>query len=254
MSSALSQAMMLEVLAQAARTNTREDFDQLVLGPLKALLGYEYMMYGTGFLTDDGCYTHKLHNYGYPLDYFFELEQADGTVDSPLMKQWRDTMKPVYFQSGRDDANFSASWIEVFNRYDLRNTLGNAMYDRHGKVASFFIFARLQGEVGPEHAHILELITPNLCAAIARVLESSKGEQFRFAGAVQKVFSAKQMDVLGWLYHGKTNSEIAQILDMNEETVKYHVEQLMKKLKVSSRTQVVAKAVEYGLISPNRRS
>jgi DNA-binding CsgD family transcriptional regulator len=254
MASETQQSLVLEVLARAARTCTREEFDQLIEGPLRSLLGYEVMMCGTGYLADDGCYTHKLHNHGYPIDYFYELEQADGTVDSPLMKQWRETMKPVFFQSGRDDARFPADWISVFNRYDLRNTLANAMYDRHGKVANFFIFARMKEEVGPEHANLLELITPNLCAAMAHVLENTKAEQTKFAGAVQKVFSVKQLDVLYWMYHGKTNSEISQILEMNEETVKYHAEQLMKKLKVASRTQAVAKAVEFGLIPPAKRT
>jgi DNA-binding CsgD family transcriptional regulator len=73
-----------------------------------------------------------------------------------------------------------------------------------------------------------------------------------FAGAVHNVFSRKQRNVLKWIYHGKTNWEIAKILDMNEETVKYHVEQAMMKLDVKTRAQAVGRAIEIGLISPDR--
>ncbi|MBI1890299.1 MAG: hypothetical protein HYS18_06630 [Burkholderiales bacterium] len=248
------QSLVLEVIAQAAQVFTSEDLDRLIVGPLRALLNYEVMVCGTGFFADDGCYGHKLHNHHFPIEYLYELEQADGTLDSPLMKQWRQTMKPVYFQSGRDDADFPAKWIKIFNRHDLRNTLANAMYDRHGKVANYFIFGRINEEVGPAHARLVELITPNICAAIARALDNTGIEQTKFAGAVHKVFSPKQLDILHWMYHGKTNPEIGQILGTNDETVKYHVEQLMKKLKVSSRTQAVAKAVEFGLITPIKRT
>lgn len=247
------QSTVLEVIAQAARIKTADDLDRLIAGPLKALFGYELMVCGTGFFADDGCYVHKFHNHGFPVDYFFELEQADGTVDSPLMKQWRQTMKPVFFQSGRDDAAFPGDWIKVFTRYELRNTLANAMYDRHGRASNYFIFARLQEEVGSAQADLVELITPNICTAIARALDNTGPGHISFAGDIHKIISTRQRDILHWMYHGKTNPEIGYILEMNEETVKYHVEQLMKKLKVSSRTQAVAKAVEFGLILSARR-
>lgn len=247
------QSMLLQVIAHTAQVRTREEFARLIDGPLKALFGFEVAVYGSGFWADDGCYAHKFHNHGFPVEYFYELEQSDGTLDSPLMTKWRTTTKPVFFQAGRDEQAFPADWVAKFNRFDLRNTLANAMYDGHGKVANYLIFARLGHEVGQADADLLELITPNLCAAIARVLENVEPERTKFAGAIHKVFSAKQLDILRWMYHGKTNSEIGQILDTNEEAVKYHVEQLMKKLKVASRTQAVAKAVEYGLIAPPKR-
>lgn len=250
----VQQSILLEVIAHAARTQTPEDLDQLITGPLKALFGYEFMVCGTGFFADDGCYVHKFHNHGFPVDYFYELEQADGTVDSPLMKQWRKTMKPVFFQSGRDDAAFPPDWINIFNRYALRNTLANAMYDRHGRASNYFIFARLKEEVGPTQANLVELVTPNICTAIARSLDHTETGPAKFAGAIEKIISTRQRDILHWMYHGKTNPEIGYILEMNEETVKYHVEQLMKKLKVSSRTQAVAKAVEFGLITTAKRT
>lgn len=248
------ESMVLEVIAQAAQTQTLEELDQLIRGSLKSLFGFESMVCGTGLFADGGCYGHKFHNYQFPVTYFYELEQDDGTLDSPLMKQWRHTMKPVFFQSGRDEATFPTHWIDVFKRYALHNTLANAMYDRHGRVANYIIFANLQEEVGQEHATLLELITPNICAAIARALDSNDGEQVKFAGAVHKLISPKQRTILHWMYHGKTNHEIGHILSMNEETVKYHVEQLIKKFKVSSRTQAVAKAVEFGLISPTKKA
>jgi DNA-binding CsgD family transcriptional regulator len=164
------------------------------------------------------------------------------------MKHWRQVRKPVYFQSGRDDDAWPADWIRIFNRFDLRNILSNAILDRHDVVSNWFIFARMEDPPGPEHAHALELITPALCQGLVRALETVECADI-FAGAVHAVFSYRQRQILQWIYHGKTNWEISRILDINEETVKYHVEQAMKKLDVATRAQAVGRALEIGIIA-----
>ena len=52
-------------------------------------------------------------------------------------------------------------------------------------------------------------------------------------------FSPRQMEVLQRLWQGKQNKTIAYDLDVSESTVKVHIRHIMKKLKVSNRTQVV---------------
>lgn len=58
----------------------------------------------------------------------------------------------------------------------------------------------------------------------------------------------KEIEVLGWIRHGKSNWEIAQILAISERTVKFHVANILTKLDAKSRTQAVAIALESGLI------
>jgi len=47
--------------------------------------------------------------------------------------------------------------------------------------------------------------------------------------------------VLYWVAKGKTNPEIAQILDISSFTVKNHMQRVFKKLDVSNRAQAVSK-------------
>jgi DNA-binding NarL/FixJ family response regulator len=58
----------------------------------------------------------------------------------------------------------------------------------------------------------------------------------------------RELEVLTWVGHGKTSSEIATILGLRERTVNFHCDQAMKRLDVTNRTQAVAKAVAHGLI------
>jgi DNA-binding CsgD family transcriptional regulator len=48
--------------------------------------------------------------------------------------------------------------------------------------------------------------------------------------------SLREGEVLYWLCQGKTNRDIAQILDLSPRTVMKHVEQLFAKLQVENRT------------------
>lgn len=62
--------------------------------------------------------------------------------------------------------------------------------------------------------------------------------------------TAREREVLTWVSVGKTSWEIARILAVAERTVIFHVDNAMKKLDTSTRTQAVAKAFSLGLITP----
>jgi len=59
-------------------------------------------------------------------------------------------------------------------------------------------------------------------------------------------FSPRERDILAALAHGESNKEIARKLDLAESTVKIHVQNIFKKLHMSSRVQVALYAVEHG--------
>ncbi|MBA4784059.1 MAG: response regulator [Rhizobiales bacterium] len=55
--------------------------------------------------------------------------------------------------------------------------------------------------------------------------------------------TAREADVLLWITHGKSNKEIAEILDMSPRTVNKHLEQVFDKLGIENRTAAATKAV-----------
>lgn len=59
-------------------------------------------------------------------------------------------------------------------------------------------------------------------------------------------FSPRERDILNALAHGDSNKEIARTLDLAESTVKIHVQNIFKKLNMTSRVQVALYAVEHG--------
>ena len=60
--------------------------------------------------------------------------------------------------------------------------------------------------------------------------------------------SAREYECLSWAAQGKSNRDIAQIIGVSEPTVQFHMSNVMKKLKVSSRVSAVFEASRMGLL------
>ena len=53
--------------------------------------------------------------------------------------------------------------------------------------------------------------------------------------------SAREVEIIDWVRMGKTNLEIASILEISIYTIKNHLRKIFKKLDAGNRTQVVSK-------------
>ena len=70
----------------------------------------------------------------------------------------------------------------------------------------------------------------------------------RLNADVEVPLTQRENEVLGQLTHGLTNKEIAQALGISYETVKEHVQHILKKIGVSDRTQAAVWAVRNDLV------
>lgn len=70
------------------------------------------------------------------------------------------------------------------------------------------------------------------------------------SGLEQKDFrlTQRQLQVLDLISHGHPNKLIADYLDISEQTVKIHINQIFKELRVFNRTQAVLKAQKHQLL------
>lgn len=60
----------------------------------------------------------------------------------------------------------------------------------------------------------------------------------------------KERDVLSWVSQGKSDTDIAAILNISEHTVDFHLRNIFRKLNANSRVLAVVKALSYGIICP----
>ncbi|MDD3468769.1 MAG: response regulator transcription factor [Thermoguttaceae bacterium] len=70
----------------------------------------------------------------------------------------------------------------------------------------------------------------------------------RFSSDVEVPLTQRESEVLRQLAHGLTNREIAQALHISYETVKEHVQHILRKVGVSDRTQAAVWAVRKQIV------
>jgi LuxR family transcriptional regulator, maltose regulon positive regulatory protein len=66
----------------------------------------------------------------------------------------------------------------------------------------------------------------------------------------QSGFSSRELEVLRELCNGRSNKTIGQLLNLSENTVKFHLKRIFKKLETDSRVGAIATAVKLGLFIP----
>jgi transcriptional regulator EpsA len=237
----------MKIIVQSTEVHDSDALMDLIKSDVAALLHHEAMVCGFGTSGPDGSYVHNMLHHNYPPGYFDALATKEGKADSPLMQQWRVTLEPIVFQSERDDWKYPRAWVNTYKAHGLRNTVAHGVLDVRRKFGSYFIFSNISGEVGDKEIFLLRLLTPHLHFALMRALTTVQ-EFGKLAGSSQEPISDRQKEILQWMNQGKTNWEIAQILCMTENAVKYNIQQILAKLAVKNRAQAVSKALQIGLL------
>ncbi len=67
-------------------------------------------------------------------------------------------------------------------------------------------------------------------------------------GAVEAALTEREIEVLRYLAMGLTNKELAHDLRISQDTVKEHVQNVLRKIGVTDRTQAAVWAVRNGLV------
>lgn len=93
--------------------------------------------------------------------------------------------------------------------------------------------------------HKTGLIAAGICSHEA--VQRHAGRQ-RAAGPTK--LTNRERECLVWSAQGKTSWKISQILSISQTTVRFHLDNAMKKLGVYSKLHAVVKAILHGLIVP----
>lgn len=71
-----------------------------------------------------------------------------------------------------------------------------------------------------------------------------------FRDSTETILTEREREVLAWCAEGKSNWAIGEILGISEHSVKFHVQNIYRKLDANSRIAAVVKAIRMGLIQP----
>jgi DNA-binding NarL/FixJ family response regulator len=85
-------------------------------------------------------------------------------------------------------------------------------------------------------------------ATAARIIRHLSQMGAGLGGPAPDRLTAREVDVLRLVTAGRRNKEIAAELGITENTVKYHLRNILEKLHAESRTEVATRAVREGLV------
>ena len=63
-------------------------------------------------------------------------------------------------------------------------------------------------------------------------------------------FLPRELELLGWLTQGLTNQQIGRRMFLSEGSIKQYLSRIGDRLGVKSRTQILVRAIQLGLVDP----
>ncbi len=228
----LSKSCMIEILSVsecAIATKNEEDL-RVLFAHVQKLLPYQQLVYLLARVDAKGDYLSTEYISGMPYD------NSDQMYTMGMSHLPND---PV-FQQHFGHFTLQSSAISQLSQIGNKGyTFGNV--SENWSLGSLFsICGNFAGQES-KYEPMISLLSPYLHLALLRYyFYSKKADAPRLTG--------RENEVLIWIKEGKTNWEISQILKISERTVKYHVENIYRKLGVSTRTRAVSVAVSTGVI------
>lgn len=99
-----------------------------------------------------------------------------------------------------------------------------------------------------EDQHLLDGLVPYLAATIDRISLNNAQATQQNEPQKQIFLTAREKEVLHWVAVGKSCDETGSILGVTERTVKFHLQNVYRKLDVVNRAQAVTVAHQHALL------
>jgi transcriptional regulator EpsA len=248
------RVVFMEVIEESLRVSQRTHLFNWLQRGMQYLIGHEVMLFGVK-ASDSDLYDYEF----FTSSRYFGEEQFNAVLrnEEGIVRQaigiWRKNNKPVLVSIEPDEQLTQYSKMhaseQVVKDSELKQFVVHGFGDTRSRVSTVVALGRLSSPMTPQTAHLLELIMPHLHCALIKVTSNRIVESIVLnKSQLSKKITTREVEVLQWLYLGKTNWEISTILEISPLTVKNHVQNIIRKLNVENRGQAAAKAAKLGLV------
>ena len=124
-------------------------------------------------------------------------------------------------------------YAEVWRPLGIDDRLRMWLPAPNGRARAFF-FERSGRAYAERDRTLLQLLRPHL-------IRIERSAAFRRSAKKAFGLTDREAEVLGWVHNGKTNREIAAVLQVSPYTVRTHLESVFDKLDVHTRTAAAAR-------------
>ncbi|MFQ5736537.1 MAG: LuxR C-terminal-related transcriptional regulator [Thermodesulfobacteriota bacterium] len=187
----------------------------------------------------------KYINLNYPEEWLIMYAEEELYHHDPIVRYNYSFFKPQHWTEAVQRFSDKAG-EELMNKaseFGLSYGIASGV-NGEGVRGSLVSFSSAKDRFTAHHLKILDVVTPHIHQALVRICDVSQARD----GAVSQPLSVREKEVLRWMMAGKTNWEISVILNISERTVKFHVQNIERKLDAVNKAHAVAIAMDTGLL------
>jgi len=172
------------------------------------------------------------------------MPKCNGLEATRLIKTELPEIQIVMLTTSAEDADLFEAFKSGANGYLLKNLKAEQLFDylagleRGEAPLSRELSARLLHEFSQQAVELDGLKDP---VGFNKSSGSDTGEEL----------TSRQLEILEMVVGGLSYKEAGAALHISENTVKYHMGEILQRLHAKNRAQVVAYALQTGLVKPN---
>jgi DNA-binding NarL/FixJ family response regulator len=170
-----------------------------------------------------------------------EMPVMDGLTAARTLKEEFPDMKVVILTSFADENNIAAALACGANAYCMKDI----KIERLVQVLEMVAEGATWYDPGINEV-LMRLLLEKVSPPDLETEKSSLEE--RIINKQLSGLTERELDVLELIVHGKSNKDIADILNITIHTVKIHVGNIIQKMGVEDRTQAAIKALQQRLV------
>lgn len=235
----------LALIAEVTSARSKED----VLASMKAVareIGYDQVLFGIRLQLPAAAPVQDI-NSGYPLEYQLLYQEREYVNADPTVAHCQTSSEPLVWQERLDErAPSSREIFEEAQRFGLGHGLSLPVHEG-GRVSSMLSLAR-DRPFESESEKQLVIASGKVLATCVHVASENYILPALLAERTPRL-SPRERQCLQLVALGKSNWDIGELLSISETTAAFHVQNVLRKLKVSTRMQAVAIGVALGMIT-----
>lgn len=214
---------------------------------LKHLIPYEYAICNVSHIHKSGIIPMDVTNISYPSEFLeFYFENGLESVDPLVQYHYQTFQLQVWSETFSQVGKISDKLVNVALEFNMQEGLTFGSPDPELGVGTFFCLSGAYLKPKRRHVELFRKIVPHLHQAYLRLLPDEVKE-LKPAPNTPKL-TKRELEILNLVKDGMTNWKISEKLIISQNTVKFHLTNIMRKLGIRSRAHAIAKAMDMGII------
>jgi len=243
------QMRLILIVNKSLKISNEQNFHNWAQCEIQYLIPHEYLICGiwVGAETQPRLFSFSssinFHEECFPI-----LCNSSEGLMTQLILSLRQSGRGIILNNETALGDYKKSWLEILDQYELNNIAAHGLRGPDGRLKSFFCFLKVNGELSKKLLYLLEVLLPILDSSLNRVV-ASQVMSLASSKPKKRTLGKREIQIIKLIKVGKTNQVIADELAISPTTVKNHVQNILKKLKVKTRGHAVAKSIDLGLLS-----